>query len=447
MRYRLIASIVFFMGTQLMLAQKDETLNLTLEQAVEFALDHNIQMKNAAQDRRDAQAQKWATIATGLPQISGSVNYQNQLEQPVAQIPAQFFGGEPGTFEEVIFGQPQTFNAGVSWNQLLFDGSYIIGVQATKTFLEYSENLYNKTSLEVRAAVVEAYANALMAEKSAALLSKNVAQVERNLYEAQALFDNGLGEEETVDQLQITYATLKSNEKNAYRMARISYYMLNALLGREINAPIKLLDSLEALVGVEMVSELPASFEFDQNIDYLMVENLTKKTALELKLAKSKALPTLSASLNLGTNAFGQSFDFFESGKEYFNTAILGVNLQVPLFSSLLRSANTQRAKIADIKAQNTKIDTERMLSVQFENLSSAFALSKEQFLTAKDNLDLAQRIADKNELKFKEGVASSFDLRQAQLQLYQTQQEYLSSMVRVINTHTELANFLNESL
>jgi outer membrane protein len=447
MRYRLIASIVFFMGTQLMLAQKDETLNLTLEQAVEFALDHNIQMKNAAQDRRDAQAQKWATIATGLPQISGSVNYQNQLEQPVAQIPAQFFGGEPGTFEEVIFGQPQTFNAGVSWNQLLFDGSYIVGVQATKTFLEYSENLYNKTSLEVRAAVVEAYANALMAEKSAALLSKNVAQVERNLYEAQALFDNGLGEEETVDQLQITYATLKSNEKNAYHMARISYYMLNALLGREINAPIKLLDSLEALVGVEMVSELPASFEFDQNIDYLMVENLTKKTALELKLAKSKALPTLSASLNLGTNAFGQSFDFFESGKEYFNTAILGVNLQVPLFSSLLRSANTQRAKIADIKAQNTKIDTERMLSVQFENLSSAFALSKEQFLTAKDNLDLAQRIADKNELKFKEGVASSFDLRQAQLQLYQTQQEYLSSMVRVINTHTELANFLNESL
>lgn len=447
MRYRLIASIVFFMGAQLMLAQKDEPLNLTLEQAVEFALDHNIQMKNAAQDRRDAQAQKWATIATGLPQISGSVNYQNQLEQPVAQIPAQFFGGEPGTFEEVVFGQPQTFNAGVSWNQLIFDGSYIVGVQATRTFLEYSENLYNKTSLEVRAAVVEAYANALMAEKSADLLSKNVAQVERNLYEAQALFDNGLGEEETVDQLQITYATLKSNEKNAYRMARISHYMLNALLGREINAPIELLDSLEALVGIEMVSELPASFEFDQNIDYLMVENLTKKTALELKLAKSKALPTLSASLNLGTNAFGQSFNFFESGKEYFNTAILGVNLQVPIFSSLLRSANTQRAKIADIKAQNTKIDTERMLSVQFENLSSAFALSKEQFLTAKDNLDLAQRIADKNELKFKEGVASSFDLRQAQLQLYQTQQEYLSSMVRVINTHTELANFLNESL
>ena len=322
-----------------------------------------------------------------------------------------------------------------------------MGVQAIKTFVAYSENAYTKTSLEVRAAVVEAYANALMAEKSADLLSKNVAQVERNLFESKALFENGLGEQETVDQLQITYTTLKNNEKNAYRMARISLYMLNALLGREIDAPLDLIDSLEALVGIEMVSPLAETFEFDQNIDYKMVQNLTQQTALELKLAKSKALPTLSASLNLGTNTFGERFDFFETGKEYFNTAILGVNLQVPIFSSLLRSANTQRAKIADIKAQNTKKDTERMLSVQFENLSSAFALSKDQFLSSKDNLDLAQRIADKNELKFKEGIASSFDLRQAQLQLYQSQQEYLSSMVRVINAHTQLANFLNESL
>lgn len=429
------------------LQAQEKKLSLTLEQAIDFALTHNMQMKNAAQDVRDAQAQKWATIATGLPQISGSANFQNQLKQPVAQIPGQFFGGEPGTFEEVVFGQPQTLNAALSWNQLIFDGSYIVGVQAVKTFVAYSENAYNKTSLEVRAAVVEAYANALMAEKSADLISKNVAQIERNLFEAKALFENGLGEQETVDQLQITYATLKSNEKNAYRMARISLYMLNALLGREIDQALDLLDSLEALVGVEMVSPLPETFEFEQNIDYQIVENLTEKTALELKLAKSKALPTLSASFNLGANAFGERFDFFDSGKEYFNTAILGVNLQVPIFSSLLRSANTQRAKIADIKAQNTKIDTERMLSVQFENLSSAFALAKEQFLSAKDNLALAERIADKNEIKFKEGLASSFDLRQAQLQLYQSQQDYLNAMVRVINTHTQLANFLNESI
>jgi outer membrane protein TolC len=178
-----------------------------------------------------------------------------------------------------------------------------------------------------------------------------------------------------------------------------------------------------------------------------MIENLTEQRSLELKLAKSKALPTLSSSFSLGTNAFSDSFDFLDADKNYFNTAILGVNLQIPLFSSLLRSATTQRAKIADLKAQNTKTETERLLALQFETLTSALTLAREQVVTTKDNLDLAQRIADKNEIKFKEGMASSFELREAQLQLFAAQQEYLTALVSVVTSHTDLANFLNESL
>lgn len=425
-----------------------ETISsFTLEQAVDYALIENASIKNAAADKKDALAQKWATIASGLPQIQGSVNYQNQLKQPVAQIPAEFFGGEPGTFSEVVFGQPQSLNASVTWNQLIFDGSYVVGVQATRTFLEYSQNAYDKTALEVRASIVSAYANALMAAQSAELLSKNVAQIERNLFEATALLKNGLGEEETVDQLRLTFKTLQSNERNAYRLAKISKQMLNVMMGREINDPLYLLDTLERLVGIEMVEELPTDFDLTKNVDYRMVQNLTEQRSLELKLAKSKALPTLSSSFSLGANAFGDTFDFLSTDKKYFNTAILGVNLQIPLFSSLLRSANTQRAKIADLKAQNTKTETERLLALQFETLTSALTLAREQVVTTKDNLDLAQRIADKNEIKFKEGMASSFELREAQLQLFAAQQEYLSALVSVVTSHTDLANFLNESL
>jgi outer membrane protein TolC len=404
-------------------------------------------MKNAAADKRDAVAQKWATIATGLPQIQGSLNYQNQLKQPVAQIPAEFFGGQPGTFSEIVFGQSQSLNASVTWNQLIFDGSYVVGVQATRTFLDYSENAYDKTALEVRASVVSAYANALMAAQSADLLSKNVAQIERNLFEASELFKSGLGEEETVDQLRLTFKTLQSNERNAYRLAKISKQMLNVMMGRETTDPLTLVDTLERLVGIEMVAEVPTDFDLTKNVDYRMIENLTEQRSLELKLAKSKALPTLSSSLSLGTNAFSDSFDFLDADKKYFNTAIFGVNLQIPLFSSLLRSATTQRAKIADLKAQNTKTETERLLALQFETLTSALTLAREQVVSTKDNLDLAQRIADKNEIKFKEGMASSFELREAQLQLFSAQQEYLTALVSVVTSHTDLANFLNESL
>ena len=439
--------IIFFLTLSTASFAQQEVTFVSLEEAVRLALEENTKMKNAAADKKDALAQKWATIATGLPQIQGNIAYQNQLRQPVAQIPAEFFGGQPGTFSEVVFGQPQSLNSSVSLNQLIFDGSYIVGVQATRTFLEYSQNAYEKTALEVRASVVSAYANTLMAARSAAILSKNVAQVERNLFEANALYENGLGEQETVDQLRITFRTLQNNERNSYRLAKISKQMLNVIMGRSIDSPLELSDSLEKLVGIEMVSEIPADFDITQNVDYKMVENLTESTALELKLAKSKALPTLSTNFSLGANAFADTFDFLESDKKYFTTAIFGVNLQIPLFSSLMRSANTQRAKIADLKAQNTKSDTERLLELQFESLTSALTLAKEQVITSKDNLDLAERIAQKNEIKFKEGVASSFELREAQLQLYAAQQEYLSSMVAVITAHTDLANFLNESL
>ena len=437
--------LIFLVGASAL--GQESISSFTLEQAVDYALAENASIKNAAADQKDALAQKWATIAAGLPQIQGWVNYQNQLKQPVAQIPAEFFGGEPGTFSEVVFGQPQSLNAAVTWNQLIFDGSYVVGVQATRTFLDYSQNAYDKTALEVRASVVSAYANALMAAQSAELLSKNVAQIERNLFEATALLKNGLGEEETVDQLRLTFKTLESNERNAYRLAKISKQMLNVMMGREINDPLYLLDTLERLVGIEMVEELPTDFDLTKNVDYRMVQNLTEQRSLELKLAKSKALPTLSSSLSLGANAFGDTFDFLDPDKKYFNTAILGVNLQIPLFSSLLRSANTQRAKIADLKAQNTKTETERLLGLQFETLTSALTLAREQVVTTKDNLDLAQRIADKNEIKFKEGMASSFELREAQLQLFAAQQEYLSALVSVVTSHTDLANFLNESL
>lgn len=426
---------------------QNSSSNFTLEQAVEYALAENASMKNAAADKRDAVAQKWATIAKGLPQIQGSINYQNQLKQPVAQIPAEFFGGQPGTFSEIVFGQSQSLNASVTWNQLIFDGSYVVGVQATRTFLDYSENAYNKTALEIRASVVSAYANALMAAQSADLLSKNVAQIERNLFEASELFKSGLGEEETVDQLRLTFKTLQSNERNAYRLAKISKQMLNVMMGRETTDPLTLVDTLERLVGIEMVADIPVDFDLTKNVDYRMIENLTEQRSLELKLAKSKALPTLSSSFSLGTNAFSDSFDFLDADKKYFNTAILGVNLQIPLFSSLLRSATTQRAKIADLKAQNTKTETERLLALQFETLTSALTLAREQVVTTKDNLDLAQRIADKNEIKFKEGMASSFELREAQLQLFAAQQEYLTALVSVVTSHTDLANFLNESL
>lgn len=165
----------------------------------------------------------------------------------------------------------------------------------------------------------------------------------------------------------------------------------------------------------------------------------------ELKLAKSRALPTLNAFVNYGGNSFSDDFNFLSSGQQWFGSSVLGVDLSIPIFSSFKRSASTQRAKIALEKAKTQLTEAQEQIRLQLESAKSDYILAVEQYGTSKENLELAERIENKNQIKYSEGLATSFELRQAQTQLYTTQQEYLQSMVDVINKKTELETILNQ--
>jgi Outer membrane protein len=429
------------------LASAQDTIpSFSLDGAIAYALEHNYSAINASRDLVDAQKQKWETIATGLPQITGAVSYQNQLKQPVSQIPAEFFGGEPGTYQEVVFGQKQSMTATATLRQQIFDGSYIVGVQATKTFLEYSQNSMEKTELEVRKSVVEAYGNVLLAQESVQISERNKATLEKNLYETKRIYENGLGDEESVDQLQITLSSVDNQLKNAKRLELITLQMLNLVLGLPIETQTVLTENLDDLTQRQIdLGLLDSEFTIENNVDYKMALNLNEQRALELKLAKSYALPTLNAFVNYGGNSFSNDFSFLNSGQQWFGSSILGVDLNIPIFSSFKRSASTQRAKIALDKAKTQFTEAEAQIRLQLESAKSDYILAIEQYGTFKENLELAERIEKKNQIKYAEGLATSFDLRQAQTQLYTSQQEYLQSMVDVINKKTELETILNK--
>ncbi|MCB0372299.1 MAG: TolC family protein [Muricauda sp.] len=438
--------ITLFLVLPWLTMAQDSIPSLSLDQAITYALEHNYSAINASRDIVDAQKQKWETIATGLNQISGAVSYQNQLKQPVSQIPAEFFGGEPGTYQEVVFGQAQSMSASATLTQQIFDGSYIVGVQATKTFLEYSRNNKEKTELEVRKAVVEAYGNVLLAQESVQISEKNKATLEKNLYETKRIYENGLGDEESVDQLQITLSSVDNQLKNARRLEKITHQMLNLVLGIPIETPTVLTENLDDLTQRQIdFGLLDSEFNIENNVDYKMAANLNQQRALELKLAKSYALPTLNAFVNYGGNSFSDNFNFLNSGQKWFASSILGVDLNIPIFSSLKRSAGTQRAKIALEKAKTQFTEAQAQIRLQLESAKSDYILAIEQYGTSKANLELAERIENKNQIKYAEGLATSFDLRQAQTQLYTSQQEYLQSMVDVINKKTELETILNK--
>jgi outer membrane protein TolC len=424
---------------------QEQTNSFSLEEAITYALENNYSVINADREILDAQKQKWEVIATGLPQIDGDLSYQNQLKQPVTLIPGEIVGGEPGSFLPIVFGQQNQVNATATLRQQIFDGSYIVGVQATEAFLRYSQNNKEKTDHEIRKAVIEAYGNVLLANETVAILENNKATLEKNLFETEKLFENGLGDEESVEQLQITLSSIISALKNSIRFEDITLQMLNLIMGLPIENQTILEENLDDLVLKQIdFNLLDSKFYMENNVDYKLVANLNEQRYYELKLAKSKALPTLNAFVNYGTSAFSNTFSFFGNEQQWYGSSVLGFDLKIPIFSSLNRSASTQRAKIAYDQAKTQLTETEEQIRLQLERAKSDYIFSIEDYETAKSNLNLAERIEKKNQTKYFEGLATSFELRQAQIQLYTAQQDYLESMVQVINRKTELETVLN---
>tara|TARA_B100000902_G_scaffold29169_1_gene35030 strand:+ start:2533 stop:3864 length:1332 start_codon:yes stop_codon:yes gene_type:complete len=420
--------------------------SFTLDDAVSYALKNNSASKNASSDLEIAQAKKWETIATGLPQISAFLEYSNNIKKPISLIPAEFFGGNPGEFSEISFGTKQTFDGTAMLNQLLFNGSYMIGLMSIKLYLEIADKAKIKTDLEVKRNVISAYGNVLVSEERVKFLNDNLKNVKRNLEEIQKIYENGLTELENVEQLTITHSSLKNSLEYATKFGKTSRNILKMVMGIPINEKIVLLEGLNELTIKKInLEEINQPVSIDQNIDYqIALQNKNSQDVL-FKLEKSKALPTLSAFINGTYTGNSESFTFLDSEQKWYGSSVAGFTMSIPIFSSLKRSAKTQQAKIEVEKAKVDLKQTEQKILVEIENAQTNYQFAINQYYNTIQNLELAKKIEKKNEIKFYEGLASSFDLRQAQNQLYTIQNELLQSMSEVINRKTNLEILLNE--
>ncbi|GGX24738.1 TolC family protein [Aquimarina muelleri] len=422
------------------------TYSFTLEEAIDFALENSYQSINARRDVAKALKRKWEATADGLPQINAAINYQNQLKQPVTLLPGEVTGGEPGTFVPIVFGTKQQASATATLSQLIFDGSYLVGLEAAKTFLQYSNDVEEKTQLQVRKGVINAYGSVLISQESVKILKNNLETLEKNYEETKKIFDNGLTEEENVEQLQITLLQITNQLSNAERLEKIAMQMFSLTIGvKNLDSDIVLTETLEglALKNIDQ-SIVNKSFIIENNIDYKLAYLLTEQTRLELKLEKSKALPSLSAFVNYGTSAFDNNFVFLDNETRWFQSSILGATLNIPIFSSFKRSARSKQAKIANEQSKTDFTRTQQEIQIKYDNAVSNYKFSLESYDTAKQNLTLAERIEKKNQIKYSEGLATSFELRQAQLQLYSSQNEVLTAMLDIINKKAELETIIN---
>lgn len=422
-----------------------ESLSLSLDEAISYALENSYASINATRDIEYSKQKNKETVAFGLPQINAGIDYQYWIKQQISLIPAEFGGGEPGEFVEVVFGTKNNLAATATLTQVIFDGSYIVGLKYLDTYMQISRDSKEKTEQAIREAVINAYGNVLFTEEGILILQKNVKSLEKNLEETNQIYINGLAEEESVEQLKLTLASLKNSLSKSLKLKSISYKMFNITIGANINTNTTLTETLDNLTTKNIQFNLLAKeFNIEDHIDFRIAENQVEGKQATVELQKSRALPTLNSFVNFGYTGYSESFSFHKNYQDWFDSSLLGVNLSIPIFSGLARSARTQQAKVEYDKAQTNFEETSQKILLELETAKVTYQYSIEEFETSKQNLNLAERIEKKQEIKFFEGISTSFDLTTAQNQLYTMQQNYLQAMLNVISAKAGLDKALN---
>ena len=424
---------------------QSEVVSLSIEDAVKYGIENNRNLKNAEREIQMAYQERWKTIAIGLPNVSLDLNYLNNLELPTSLIPAEFFGGNKGDFSEIQFGTEQTAIGSVRMEQLLFDGSWLVGLEYSKIFLATSENFYEKTLLEVREGIVKLYSLVATLNEGISLLENNLENFKKDLNEVNELYKNGFQEEENVEQIRITLAQAELSLLQAIKTRDNQINLLKLVLGININDELVLVTSLDEFIGNNVVfANSFEDFDTGKNVDIKISQNMFDTKRIEYKLEKSKQLPKISGFVSGTYTGYNNEFNFTDKSQSWFGSSVVGVNLEIPLFNANRMNVSSQKAKIAMEQARANLEEQEEKTQAEVIQKLNDYQLANKSLSVNEQNMNLAISIEDKNSIKFFEGLVSSFELRQAQIQLLDSQQKYLNSVIELISIKTELETLYN---
>ncbi|SEW11303.1 Outer membrane protein TolC [Chryseobacterium wanjuense] len=414
--------------------------SFTVEQSLDYAINNNVDVKKARIDQIKASQKVKETTGIGLPQISAQGTYNYYLKIPVQLLPAEIAGGTPGTYIPVQFGLKQTVGAGITLKQLLFNGSYLVGLQSAKAYKETSALAEEKTEISIKEGIMVSYAAIISTDENIKTLEDNMRIAEKTLNDTKETYKVGLTEEQNVEQLEYSYKNLQTNKENLKRTRTKLLMALKYLMGYPLDQEMELSTTLDEMVQKNQVLvDQNKDIDISNHIDLRLKNNALKVSELQLKYQKSLSLPSLSGFASTNYNGNSNSFTFFDKDQQWFNTSIVGLQLDIPIFSGLQRHWQTQQAKLDVTKAQLDKENTERSLKNEYYGKSVDYNNAFESYKTAQDQIKLSSSIYRKEQIKFKEGLGSSFDLQNSETQLYNSQSQLYESAINLIQAKVAL--------
>lgn len=463
-------TLLFLMLSTWLVAQETSG-SFTLDDCVEYALKNSVDAKNALLDEQIATARVKETVGIGLPQVSGSVSVQQSPTQPrfftqytagggsffITDEQASQMGLSDGDVVALrnIFQLKGAGDANLSINQMIFNGSYFVGLQASKAYKELSVKNSNQTSEDIVMSVSKAYYNLLIAREQLSLVNANLNRLDTLYRNTLAMYENGFAERIDADRLKVTLNNLKVNRENIENLNDLSMRLLKFQMNFPFDEELTIGGSLEdeAMQKVELPEA--ENWDYSSRPDYQVLQANYELQKLNIKNKYAEAIPMISAFANLGYSTqspnFGGLFatktDFEDQNgvgpDKWYGYSTLGLSLKWNMFTGLQRNYQIQQEKLSLSKIENGFEVLERSIELDIKRAQDNLDNALSRLEVQKENAELAEYIFNISQIKYQEGVGSNLEVIEADTSLKEAQTNYFSALYDAIIAQLELKKAL----
>lgn len=423
--------LVFAFLSMVVAGNAQETLPLTLQEALNYSLENNVNVKNAQLETLISKATVKETTAEGLPQVNGSYEFNYNPSIPVMFLPNEPPFGDPSIPGDVIparFGLSYSSSLGANLRQMIFDGSFFVGLRAAKTYRQLTDLDLVKTENDVIESVKKAYFGVLVNEERIRLSESNLARIDSLLEETRALNEAGFAEKIDVSRIQVQRNNTYSQLERSLTALEVSKQVLKLQMGLPMEYDVELVETLRELNPIDEINALMVD-EGIERVEVSQLETNLELTRLDLKNNHAQYMPSIDFVANAQRSGAGNTMDAVFNSDNWFGSSLLGVSMSIPIFDGLSKSARIQKNRIQLQQLENQRFFLNESIKNEVftakTNLKNDLNILKVQ----QENLDLAQEVYDMAKIKYNEGVGSNLEVTEANADLIEAEINYLSAL------------------
>ncbi|MCE2655636.1 MAG: TolC family protein [Sediminibacterium sp.] len=409
----------------------------SLEECVTFAKNNNVQVKNSLL-AIEAQIQTNREIgAAAFPTIGTNAGVNDFIKIPTSLLPAQIFGGAAGTYIPVQFGTKYNANYGVNFQQLLFDGQVFVALKARASSLQWQKKNAALTEEAIKTNIYKIYYQLSASKTQLNILDANIERLSKLAHDAEVMYKNGFAEKLDVDKVSVQLNNLQTEKIKANNSVAIGFMGLKMLMGMPVNDSLALTEvidekSLEKDVLVEN------DFQYGVRKDFQYLSETKKLTEFNVKRYQLGYLPTISFSGSTSKNALRTKFDFFEGGS-WFNTTMISLNINLPLFNGFARDARLKKTKIELQQIENQLGGLKNNIDNEITQAKLNYMSSVATMQFQKKNMQLAETVYQQTKKKFETGTGSNTEISASQADLVTAQNNYMNALYSALIAKVDL--------